>query len=241
MLPVPRRRRGMEFLEEPGVEPALVERSLRDVALANRLFGGVGAVLAELRPLFAGLAARGRSDATLLDVGTGMGDIPARARQAAAAAGLTLHVLGLDASETLARIARTETQATVCADALALPFADRSVDIVTCSQLLHHFADGDTHGLLRECDRVARERVVVSELRRSWTAAAGIWLASFPLGFHPVSRHDGVISVLRGFTATELRAHALRATGVPATVVRRAGWRVTASWTPNAHAARSPA
>ena len=35
-------------------------------------------------------------------------------------------------------------------------------------------------------------------------AVAGLWLVSFPLGFHRVSRHDGVVSILRGFEASEL-------------------------------------
>src|SRR5206468_3339755 len=62
----------------------------------------------------------------------------------------------------------------------------------------------DALNLLREMNRVARARVIVSDLRRSWLAAAGLWIVSFPLGFHAVSRHDGVVSVMRGFTPNEL-------------------------------------
>ena len=120
----------------------------------------------------------------------------------------------------------------LAANALALPFADRSIDIVICSQLLHHFTEREIASVLRELHRVARVRVIVSDLRRSWVAAAGIWLASFPLRFHPISRHDGVLSVLRGFTSAELSAYVVRATGTAPAVTRRLGWRVTASWTP---------
>jgi hypothetical protein len=80
--------------------------------------------------------------------------------------------------------------------------------------------------------RVARHRVIISDLRRSWVAAAGIWTASFPLRFHPVSRHDGVLSVLRGFTVAELRALVYESCGAHALVCRRAGFRLTASWAP---------
>jgi len=80
--------------------------------------------------------------------------------------------------------------------------------------------------------RVARLRVIVSDLQRSWFAAAGIWLASFPLAFHPVSRHDGVVSVLRGFTRRELGELVESAVGQRADVRYRLGFRVTASWTP---------
>ena len=111
--------------------------------------------------------------------------------------------------------------------------------MVTCSQVLHHFADDEAAAVLRELDRVARVRVIVADLRRSWLAVAGIWAASFPLRFHPVSRHDGMVSVLRGFTAAELEARVVDAIGAPADVRRRLGFRVTASWAPRAARARS--
>jgi SAM-dependent methyltransferase len=120
----------------------------------------------------------------------------------------------------------------VLADGFALPFADGGVDVVTCSQLLHHFAEPDAERLLRELTRVARVRVIVGDLRRSWLAAGGFWLASWALRFHAVTRHDGVLSVLRGFTRDELTALA-RAAGADAPHVRhRLGWRVVASWAP---------
>ena len=111
-----------------------------------------------------------------------------------------------------------------------LPFADASVDLVTCSQLLHHFDDREIPRVLRELDRVARGHVIVSDLRRSWLAACGFWLVSWPLAFSRVTRHDGTLSVLRGFTAAELSRHIQLATGRRATVRRHLGWRLTASW-----------
>ena len=228
-LLTPRRRRGVEYLDEPGVAPAVVRRSLADVVRSNALFGGTRAVLAELDAVW-GDGAAGRGCLTLLDVGTGLGDIPARAREAAARQGVRLHTFGVDACEALARAASGPAMPKVRADALRLPVRDRAVDVATCSQLLHHFERERGITLLGELDRVARRRVIVSELRRSWVAAAGIWLASWVLRFHPVSRHDGVVSVMRGFTAPELQELVRAATGRTPVVRRRAGFRVTASW-----------
>ena len=104
---------------------------------------------------------------------------------------------------------------------------------MTCSQLLHHFEGDDARALLRELQRVARRRVIVSDLRRSWAAAAGIWLASYPLGFHPYSRHDGVVSVLRGFRRRELLALVREAVAREADVRDRFGFRTTAAWSPS--------
>jgi SAM-dependent methyltransferase len=129
----------------------------------------------------------------------------------------------------------------VCADALVLPFADGGVDVVTCSQVLHHFAEADVVRLLRELTRVARVGVVIGDLRRSWLAAGLFWLASWPLGFHRVTRHDGTLSVLRGFTVDELAALARAAGAREPTVRRSAGWRLAASWAPPGASPRAPA
>ena len=228
---IPRRRRGHEYLDDPAIDGAIVVRSLRDVARANTLFGGRRAVLRALDETLPALAALG-TDATLLDVGTGMGDIPFHARRLAVRRGVRLDTVGVELSEPLARASRERVGHAVLADGFALPFADGGIDVVTCSQLLHHFAEPDAERLLRELTRVARVRVIVGDLRRSWLAAGGFWLASWALRFHAVTRHDGVLSVLRGFTRAELTDLA-RAAGADAPHVRhRLGWRVVASWSP---------
>ncbi|MEJ7811255.1 MAG: class I SAM-dependent methyltransferase, partial [Gemmatimonadaceae bacterium] len=118
------------------MDPRVARRSLRDVARANRLFGGTRTALSELDGVLRGHAGR---HLTLLDVGTGAGDIPGRARHLARRYGVRLLTLGVDASEPLARAANSPELPMARADALRLPLRDRSVDIALCSQLLHHF------------------------------------------------------------------------------------------------------
>jgi len=222
----PRRRRGFEHLDNPDTPPALRERSLRDVRVANTLLGGTHAVLAELRRVLPTLG----TTATMLDVGTGLADIPAASSKLARKRGVQLGTFAVDEAESLLHAAAARVEQGVCADARHLPFSDASVDVVTCSQVLHHFTDDEVPEVLRELNRVARRCVVVSDLRRSWIAATGFWLVTWPLGFHPVSRHDGFTSVLRGFTSAELARHVRKATGRAPHVRRHPGFRVTATW-----------
>ena len=223
---VPRRRRGFEHLDNRDTPPALRERSLRDVQRANTLLGGANAVLAELVRI---LPTLGRH-VTLLDVGTGLADIPFRAAERAKRGGLALTTFGVDEAWSLLSADRARLNAATCADVRLLPFNDGSVDVVTCSQLLHHFPDEELPLVLRELQRVARRYVVVSDLRRSWVAAAGFWVLAWPLGFHSITRHDGVTSVLRGFTTDELAQHVRHATERAPAVRRHPGFRVTATW-----------
>jgi ribosome-associated toxin RatA of RatAB toxin-antitoxin module/2-polyprenyl-3-methyl-5-hydroxy-6-metoxy-1,4-benzoquinol methylase len=237
-LLAPRRRRGIEYLDDPTCDPDVRARSITDVARANRWLGGTRAAIAELEETLRMPGLR-EWRLTLLDVGTGLGDIPAGMRAAAREAEVSLSTIGLDAAPSLAAASRAVVDHVVCADARSLPIGDSGVDIVLCSQLLHHFEQDDAMRLLRELDRVARRRVIVSDLRRSAAAAAGIWLVSFPMRFHRVSRHDGVVSVMRGFTPAELADLVQQAIGIRPETKRRLGWRVTASWSPRATARRS--
>lgn len=224
----PRRRRGVELLDDPAVSPEIMTRSMSDVERSNTLFGGMHAALAEIEPALAEVP----HCATLLDVGTGTADIPATARARAASRGIALRTIGYDLAEPLVRRHRRRNDSVVRGDALCLPFRDHSVDIVMCSQVLHHFRETDALTLIAEMNRVARVRVVISDLRRSWFAAGGLWLASFVLGFHSVSRHDGVVSIMRGFVPAELAGLVESATSRKVVVRRRPGFRVTTSWKP---------
>lgn len=223
-----RRRRGVEILDDADIDPATMIRSMQDVERANKIFGGADAAMHEITGALASLP----KCATLLDVGTGTADIPARAKAFARQRGTTLKTIGFDVSAALLEHFRDRSDSVVVGDALKLPFDDSSVDIVICSQVLHHFRERDARTLVTEMNRVARACVVISDLRRSVVAAGGLWLASFLLNFHPVSRHDGVVSVMRGFTPDELAGIVMSATERKPVVHRRRGFRITTSWKP---------
>ncbi len=217
-----------ELLDDPAADGATVIASLRDVARANRFLGGAAAALRRLDELLRSAAAG--ATLTLLDVGTGDGDLPRAARARAARAGISLRLLAVERHPAAARNAARGGDITlVRADAAALPFASHSVDLVLCSQLLHHYRGAALTAMVAELGRVARVGAVIAELRPSPLAAVGLWLASYPLRFQAVSRRDGVTSVLRGFTAAALRRVCAEA-GVPAEVRTHAMFRVTAAW-----------
>lgn len=224
----PARIRGHEILDEDGLDPSLVIRSMKDVARANRFFGGSSAAVAELVPAFT----KSSGTLTILDVGTGTGDITQRVRMKAVKAGVSILSVGLDSALELANASRTRHDDVVCGNALRLPFPDRSFDVVLGSQILHHFDDEAAVQFLSELNRVARIRVVISELRRSWFAILGLWAGSFLLRFHPVSRHDGIVSIRRGFTSSELEDVVQRAVGRTPKVTHRPLFRITTGWTP---------
>jgi ubiquinone/menaquinone biosynthesis C-methylase UbiE len=190
-----------------------VARSLSDLRRINRFLGGRRVIL---RALSSYLDDPGLEKITLLDVGTGSADMPMAVAEHFRTRGIATFIAGVDISERNLRVSRAQLGVSseirlVRADSLRLPFAARSFDFVTASLFLHHFRDDDVVRLLADFGRIARRAVIVNDLIRNlvpyyFTRIAGpILAASF------LTRNDGPVSVLRGFTVREMNDLARRA------------------------------
>jgi hypothetical protein len=221
---------GRELLDDPGADPVAVATSLGNVARANHWFGGRAAVRYALGELLRRV--RPGRILTLLDIGTGVGDLPADARAWAARRGISLVPLGLERSRVAARLAAEAGIPTAVGCLGTLPVARRGVDIVLLSQVAHHFAPDAAVALFRAASEAARFGVVVADLRRSALAVPLFRLGATALRFDPETRADGVTSIRRGYTADEL-ATILRRAGVVAHIRRRPGFRLAAWWHTN--------
>ncbi|HEX2217234.1 MAG TPA: methyltransferase domain-containing protein [Gemmatimonadales bacterium] len=218
---------GTELLDDPAADPAAVVLSLRNVARANRWFGGAAAVRYGLRRVLRGLPTDRRL--TLLDLGTGAGDLPRSAVRWAERQGYDLRPLGLELSRPAAGLAGLAGVPCALASAGEPPLREKSVDIVLLSQVAHHFTGASAVHLFRTCDALARVGVVVADLRRGRLAPLAFRAGALALGFDPITRADGLTSIRRGYTPGELR-ELLSAAGVRARVSRRPGYRLVATW-----------
>ena len=218
---------GTELLDDPGADPAAVRRSLRNVARANRWFGGEAAVRFGLRRVLRD-APHGRP-LTLLDLGTGAGDLPRRAADWARRRGHVLRPLGLELSRPAAALAQAGGVPCAVACAGSPPLREKSVDLVLLSQVAHHLTHESAVRLFRTCDSLARVGVVVADLRRARLATLAFRVGASALRFDPITIVDGITSIRRGFTPPELRGLLARA-GVRASVWRRPGYRLVAAW-----------
>ncbi len=97
------------------------------------------------------------------DVGAGTGALLSAIRSAAP----TAHVVALDASAEMLRIARTRRGApAILADALTLPLADRTADAVILAYVLFHLADPSL--AIAEAARVLRPGGRVGAITWAW-------------------------------------------------------------------------
>jgi 2-polyprenyl-3-methyl-5-hydroxy-6-metoxy-1,4-benzoquinol methylase len=208
MITLPRSA-GAELMDRPDADPEELARSLEDLRSVNRWLGGTRAVRHHLSRL---CAAHPQAEYSILDVATGSADFPVALVGWARRAGLGLRVVATDlhpatlseARRRTADIPEVEVQA---ADALHLPFDDGAFDVTLLSTALHHFDHrADAVMVLREMARVSRIGIIVNDLRRSLPALIGArLLAATVWRRHPITRHDGPLSVRRAYSAGELR------------------------------------
>jgi 2-polyprenyl-3-methyl-5-hydroxy-6-metoxy-1,4-benzoquinol methylase len=220
---------GAELLDNPHADPAAVEESLRNIARANRWFGGTAAVRFGLGRTLGKVPAG--STLSLLDLGTGLGDLPGAAVRWGAARRIRIVPVGLELNRVAARLARSAGLPTAVACAGAPPIREKSVDVVLVSQVAHHLTAESVVHLLRTCDRLARRAVIVADLRRGALAAPAFWCGARALSFDPITVADGMTSLRRGFNRRELRGLMVEA-GVEGQVAHRPGFRLVATWLP---------
>jgi SAM-dependent methyltransferase len=196
--PLSRRSDALELLDRGLVTGTELETNLADLVRLNRLPGGRGASLRAVERLVDGAVG-----VTVLDVGTGAGDLPL----AFAARGW--RVIALDADPAVVSVARARTAEVegirvVEGSASALPLDDASVDVAHASLLAHHLDPAAAIHAFREMMRVARRGIVINDLRRGLVPLLATGVAVATLGRCRTTRHDGLVSVRRAYTPAEL-------------------------------------
>jgi ubiquinone/menaquinone biosynthesis C-methylase UbiE len=221
-----------ELLDGPLADTAALVGNLRDLARINRLTGGTS--LSERAIADLG-ATTGTGVRSILDVGTGAADIPARLLATARREGRPVTVTASDSRPEVlaaARVARPALDRVdglelAVADGRGLPWPDGSFDVAHASLVLHHLSPDDAVAFLRELRRVARAGVVVNDLVRGRIYWLGGWLLVHATATSRFTRNDGPLSVRRAYTRAEL-AELVRAAGLTtiSTCVGFAGHRV---------------
>jgi 2-polyprenyl-3-methyl-5-hydroxy-6-metoxy-1,4-benzoquinol methylase len=199
-----------EVMDDPALDAREHERALQALHRINLLSASASIVWPSILKL-----ARQQTTTRLrvLDIATGSGDVPLAIARKAKRAGIKLDLLGVDISERAVTLARERLAASELRsqsihfqrlDALheQLP---GDYDVVMCSLFLHHLTGDEARRLIHSMAVAARQRVLLSDLRRSrygWLLAYG---ASRLLTRSKVVHVDALLSVQAAFTPDELR------------------------------------
>ena len=183
-----------ELLDGPLADPAAIEANLRDLSFINRMTGGASLSIRAVRELLP-------SGGSVLDVGTGAADIPARLLADARRRGVSLGMTATDIRPSLRHIPGLTLG---LADGLRLSWPDASFDVGHTSMVIHHLDPDDAITFLAELRRVSRLGIVVNDLARGRLYWIGAWVLAHTLAASRYTRTDGPLSVRRSYTRREM-------------------------------------
>jgi ubiquinone/menaquinone biosynthesis C-methylase UbiE len=206
LAPLPRLEGVVEILDRAGNSDEEVRGSLRDLEWFNRYLGGARTVLEHLRRM---VGESPGSSLTILDIATGGADIPRAICRWARGRKLAVTIEAVDCND---QVLATAAQWSAGypeirfrrSEASRLPYPDQSFDVVISSLFFHHLNEAQGICLLREMARIARRGLVLNDLLRDRRAHLLIAIITRLLSENRLTRHDGPISVLRGFRPEEL-------------------------------------
>ena len=195
----------LEFLDGDDLDETLALQSYRFMAVVNKYFGGTAVV----QDFITNEARCKGSDEPLriLDIGSGICDIPISLCTWAKAAGLSLEYTCVEPSSYAAQAARRAIVnypniRLVQEDIFAYRPATR-YDCAVGSLFFHHLSDERITELVARLRMFGCKSILLNDLHRSWGCYMG---GAFASAFSPAGvRHDALLSIRKGFKADELR------------------------------------
>jgi 2-polyprenyl-3-methyl-5-hydroxy-6-metoxy-1,4-benzoquinol methylase len=211
LLPTPsallrqRLTQATEKMDRDDCDPQALERTYHNFRVVNAVLSGWGAVYRRtIRPQLS----RTRPS-TLLDIGSGGGDVPREFVRWANRDGLLLQVTAIDADARAVRYARTlpplaglEFRQAMSHD---LVRENLKFDFITSNHLLHHLSGAELGSLLSDCQALCQGTVIHNDIERSALAYGLFGVATLPLFPGSFIHYDGLLSIRRSYTAPELR------------------------------------
>jgi SAM-dependent methyltransferase len=188
-----------ELLDDDLGTPEEIASSLRDLRHINDWFGGTRTTTS----LLSQISRRARtSKLSVLDIGSGLGDVPLAAQRDLARYGIAVQVTLLD--RLWSHLPGGGT-ACACGDAMRLPFRNGAFDVVSCSLFAHHFDTSVLPLFVAEALRVSHRAVLINDLIRNRLHLGLVYLG-LPLFCSRITWNDAPASVRRAYTIGEMRS-----------------------------------
>ena len=195
-----------ELMDDPAFDEKSASQCYHYMSLVNAWAGGTRVVRRFIESMAMerqGLPLR------ILDIGSGICDIPIAVCRRARRRGLRLQYTCVEPSTYAVRLARERlaregmTEVRLVQEDIFKHHPAEPYDCATASMCFHHFTDRQIMALLRTLRQYVLDGVLINDLRRSAAASLAAGLVSLPLS--SAARHDGLLSIRRGFKARELK------------------------------------
>lgn len=215
-----------EVLDEHDLTMERILPSLRFMRWVNRWLGGVGAVLG-----FFERSAAHDGELTILDLGTGTGDIPVALQKWAKLNKRKFHITAIDSNPDFIEFAKRRNPHPkiryLCHSAFDLEKLGQ-FDYMMASMFFHHLPDEKIVELLQKMFQNSSRGFLVNDLYRHPVAYAGVACLT-ALRFDRVLFHDAKLSVKRGFREADALNYREWSGIDQLQIEQRPGFRITMS------------
>lgn len=193
-----------ELLDSPDIPAGLLVKNLRELDFLNRNTGGHAVSLEGIKML---IKDKSRSY-HIADLGCGSGDTLRYVAKWARKNGYKVKLTGVDinpdAIQYLRKMSSGYSEIEGHAGDYREFLAHSQVDVFHCALFCHHLNNEELAELFGHMNSSAGMGFVINDLKRSPLAYYGAKIFTAVFRGSPLSRHDGPLSVLRGFKKKEL-------------------------------------
>lgn len=202
------RSQEIELMDDLNIGGALLYDTVDKIARINRLLGGQRAQIKGVDRLLKNIDTN--QQIRIVDLGCGNGAMLRALALYGRKNKLKLDLLGLDANgHTVAYAEKLSIDFNEISyqkvDVFSNDFDTITYDIAIATLFIHHFNDGEISSLVQQLSAKANYGVIINDLHRHQLAYYLFGLFSLFYG-NKMTRHDGAISILRGFKKQELVA-----------------------------------
>lgn len=209
-----RRDSRAELMDDPSCDTKRLIRTVRQFALINVLFSR--SLHLATRHLIPRGVDKPERPLSVLDIGAGGGDFARHLARWAQRHGLSLEITCIDLDSRIADYAREKSNGyrniTIeQGDLWSAAVAKRRFDCVFANHFLHHIPDPSIPAVLSLLNALAQRKLLINDIRRSPLTYAGFALFSRLFLHTSFAAGDGLLSIRKGFSKSELTGHIAQA------------------------------
>jgi 2-polyprenyl-3-methyl-5-hydroxy-6-metoxy-1,4-benzoquinol methylase len=200
------RSQDIEIMDDLNCEGEVVNQTLRELEIINRLLGGNDVTIDGLSKLVKSK----KQKIKIADLGCGSGEMLRLIYRWARKNSIDVELTGYDANPFIVQYATNHTPNSYnikfrATDIFSEEFSNEKFDVIVGTLFFHHFTNEQLSFFFRQIQSQVSLGFIINDIHRHWLAYYSIKALTKVLSRSEMVRNDGPLSVLRAFSKKDLQ------------------------------------